>query len=216
MKLRIPDLLLILALIAGGVLAWQTARERTRLEVEHQRLARATGDLRIGDPTKVHILALETGDPLSFAWRVYLPPNYPVKLKIGSPNSGSMGSGSSGSTESREFIARLRVRADESGSLQVFEQFGSGGGMMSLGDKSLADFLMDRSGSVIADEMGKKQVETIDPDGSAILLRLSMPEEMQAEARKTLSPHALNYVPILLEMRLGPEPPPVSPNGPGN
>lgn len=74
MMRRLPDLILILALMVGGVVAWKADRERGRLAAEHARLARMTGDLPIIDPARVHLLALETGEPLHQAWRIYLPP----------------------------------------------------------------------------------------------------------------------------------------------
>ena len=110
MMRRAVDLILLLVFLVGGVWAWTTGRERGRLEVDYKRLVRATGDLTIPEATKVYLRALDTGEPLHFAWRVYLPPHYQFAMRT---NSGSM-SMSSNST-AQEFIARVRFREDDQG-----------------------------------------------------------------------------------------------------
>jgi hypothetical protein len=74
MKHRVLDLYLLIAALIGGTLAWQTGRERSRLSEKYDEPARVTGDLPIADASKVHVRALDTGDPMHFAWRVYYPP----------------------------------------------------------------------------------------------------------------------------------------------
>ena len=87
------DLVLLVVIAAGGVAALQTGRERSRLESTYERLHRKTGDLPIGDPAWVHVRAIETGDPLHFAWRVYFPSNYPKSSSFGSAGQSWSGSG---------------------------------------------------------------------------------------------------------------------------
>src|SRR5262245_45684962 len=66
--------LLVLAVArAGAVLAWQAGRERARLAAHSDRLVAAAGELPADDPTWLCLKALDTGDPLHFAWRVHLP-----------------------------------------------------------------------------------------------------------------------------------------------
>ena len=57
MKHRVVDLLLIVAFLVGGVWAWTSGRERGRLQADHDRLIGKMGDLPIGDPTLLHVLA---------------------------------------------------------------------------------------------------------------------------------------------------------------
>jgi hypothetical protein len=64
---RVVELALIVAVIAGGVLAIRSGREHSQLRAEHQRLARAVGEITSEDPGKVALVALETGDPMHFA-----------------------------------------------------------------------------------------------------------------------------------------------------
>src|SRR5262245_16479620 len=107
------DAILVLVVLYGTLLAWQSGRERRRLTNVYDRLARVTGDLRVTVPNKAHFLALETGDPMHYAWRIYVPPNFALAF---SDKSG--GSSSWWTSGEREFIARLRFRGNEQGHLE--------------------------------------------------------------------------------------------------
>lgn len=182
---RIIELPLLLAVVMGGVLAWQSGRERARLEGTHDRLSREVGNLPIGDPTKVLIRAVETGEPLHFAWQVHLPPNYALAVM----NSGSGFSGSP-SAKSRDFVARVRFREDDEGRLQVGVNFGGNSSRVSLGDRSLADLLRGRWDEILVDRPGVADTAVIEPDRSAVLVRLTLPEGFGEKAGKKPSPHS--------------------------
>src|SRR3954447_22163269 len=121
MKHRILDVILLLTVLIGGVLAWQTGRERGRLAERHRHLARVTGDLPIEDPSKVYVLALDTGEELHYAWRIYFPRN--ARLIV-TDNAGSQSS--SWSSTPAEFIARVRIREDDQRRFEVYYRFLSG------------------------------------------------------------------------------------------
>ncbi len=70
MTRKMFDRFLLRVVLAEGVVAWQTGRERIRLTERHSQLVRVTGDFPIIDPTRVRVRALDTGEPLHFAWRV--------------------------------------------------------------------------------------------------------------------------------------------------
>jgi hypothetical protein len=201
MKYRIPDLMLLVALIVGGGFAWQTARERARLAVDHERLVRATGNLPISDPTKAHFLALDTGEPLHFAWRVYLPANYPVKFRN---REGAMGTGVGPNPQ--EFIARVRLREDHQGSWSIYQAFFGGSSREGLGSKQLSDLLRRGADKILVEQLGAKATATIEANESAVLLRLRLPEDMQAEARRSLPKYEQSrYIPDLFVLEFGPE-----------
>jgi hypothetical protein len=211
MKRRVLDLLMIVAIAVGGFQVWSSSRERTRLESEYRRLVQETGELPIGDPSKAHLRALETGEPLHFAWRVYLPPKFTVRIRDG--HGGSSGTSSS----SREFIARVRFREDQDGNLELYKHFAGGSSRGGFGDPGLAKLLRGRWDKVIVEQFGAGDVATIEPDEPVVLLRLSLPKEMEAEARKTLPPHVLrdNVLPTFYELKLGPDSPRSPPKRPG-
>ncbi len=201
MKHRVWELFLLLVVVVGGILAWNTGRQRSRLQAEYQRLSRLTGDIPIADPTQVYMRAIETGEPLHFAWRVYLPPNY---RQIVTDSSGS--SSSSWSSGATEFITRVRFREDEQGLLQVHTRFSGGSGRMSLGDQSLAKLLRGRWDKIHVEQLGGDDLITLKPDQSAVLLRLTLPDDIQNESREKLNSHIQERcVPVLFELQLGPK-----------
>lgn len=193
------DVLLLLILVCGGFLAWQTGRERRRLTATYDRLARTTGDLAISDPSKVHFLALETGEPLHFAWRAYVPPNYRVTLQ-----SGTTGQSSSWSSSSVEFIARVRFRQDDRGALEVYTHFSGGSSRMGIGDRTLGELLRGRWDKVIVEQVGSAGLTAIDRGKPTVLLRLKLPDDLAKEARKVLTAYDQErLVPVFYELKLG-------------
>lgn len=198
---RILNVLLVLAIAVGGVLAWRSGEERSRLTKQYRRLARITGDFAIDDPSKLYYLALDTGEPFHFAWRVYLPPKYRQVLKHNGGHESSMWS--DGAVQA---LARVRIRENEQGQYMIYTQMPGGSSLMGLGDKALADLLRDRWDEVRVEQLGKDGVAVVEPDGSAVLLRLTLPDAIQAEARKTLSSYVVDeHVPDVVEIKLDPD-----------
>ncbi|CAN5899146.1 hypothetical protein BH23PLA1_BH23PLA1_08550 [soil metagenome] len=201
MKHRAFDLILLVAALIGGFLAWQTGRERSRLEVQYAQLSRKVGDLPITDPSRVHVRALETGDPMHFAWRVYLPPNFNANLRH---NAG--GSSSAWSSDASELIARIRFREDEQNQLQVYTQFSGGSSRFGLGSPELAELLRGRWDELRVEQLGAPEMAAVAQDRSAVLLRLTMPEDMERNAREKLPAWDLEHqVPVLFEWELNPK-----------
>jgi hypothetical protein len=202
MKRRALDLILLAVTLVGGVLAWQTGRERSRLRQTYERLSRRTGDLTIADPSRVHLLALDTGQPLHFAWRVYLPPGYKVALRS---NAGFSFTSWSGSRDPVQFVARVRLREDEQGNWQVYARFSGSSTRTGLGDQKLAELLRGRWREVRVTQLGSPDMVAVEPGRPATLLRLTLPEDLQAEAREKLPADDLRrYVPVLFDLELGP------------
>jgi hypothetical protein len=204
MKHRLLDWLLILALLVGGILAGKTGWERSRLEAKHARLARMTGALPVTDPSKMYFQGIDTGEPLHFAWRVYLPPNYNqvISCRTSTGSSSSTSSSSSGPTE---LIARVRFREDEQGLLQVYDHFGGGSSRMGIGDKALTELLRGRWDRVRVEQLGAPQLAVLGPDQTAVLLRLTLSADLEAEARKRPDGSLQQMLPVLFELVLGPK-----------
>jgi hypothetical protein len=202
-KHRLLDWLLILALLVGGILAGKTGWERSRLEARHARLARMTGDLPVTDPSKLYFQAIDTGEPLHFAWRVHLPPKYNQVLSCRA--GGSSSSSTSSSSGSTELIARVRLREDEQGLLQVYDHFGGGSSRMGIGDKALAELLRGRWDRVRVEQIGAPELAVVGPDQTVVLLRLTLPDDLEAEARKKLDRSMQQSLPVLFELVLGPK-----------
>lgn len=139
MNLKLLDTILLVVTAIGGFLALRAAPEYGPLTQEYTPLVQITGDLSIGDPKKLHLSAIDTGDPMHFAWRVYLPPNFKWELRSISGRGSS-----SGSALSRDLIARVRFRVDEEGALKVYTRFLGGSSVTRLGDERLATLLKNR------------------------------------------------------------------------
>ncbi len=199
MKQRAVELLLVLVVLVGAVLALWSGQERRRLQAEHTRLAQITGDLPVEDPSKVYLRALPTNEPLHFAWRVYYPPNYRDLLKHGAGSSHS-----SWSRSAREFIARVRFREDSKGHLHAYTRFHGGSSTMGLGDRRLSELLQGRWDKIQVEQLGADGIATLETDESAVVLRLTLPRDMQEEARTKLPNYFQDrYSPVLFELTLG-------------
>jgi hypothetical protein len=201
MKHKLFDWFLVLVVLVGGVLAWQTGRERGRLTVRHGRLALLTGDLPAVDATKVYLRAVDTGEPLHFAWRVYLPPSYSQQVSCASM------AGILGSATASEFIARVRIRLDDQGIMEVYTHFGNFSSRSNLGSKVLAELLRGRWHKVTVEQLGAPELVALVPNQPAVLLRLALADDLMDEAKKTFSSNdQTQFVPILYELDLGPKP----------
>jgi hypothetical protein len=199
---RVVELVLIVVIAIGGFLAWRTDQERGRLQRAYDRLSRKAGDLEIGDPTRVHVRAIPTGEPLHFAWRVYLPANYPARVHVSTGHSSAHGGGSR--SQPQEFIARVRFREDENGVLHVYSKFANGSSRMGVGDRAFATLLRGRWNKVVPEQLGANGLVAIEPDRTMTLLRLRLPEDIQEGAKTALSPEQQNgLVPVFFELQLG-------------
>lgn len=200
MKLRVFDILLLIVILVGGVYVWKSGQERSRLTARYARLAGITGDLKITDPTKLHFQALETDDPMHFAWRMYFPPSY--KQVLHSPSTG----GTSWSSGASEFIGRVRFRLNEQGYLDVYTHFAGGSSRTSNVNGALAKLFSDHWDKIKVEQLGAHGLTVLDPDKTVPLLQLKLTDEFQAEAKKSLStPIPSQFVPVFYELKLGPD-----------
>lgn len=200
MKIRILDLVLLLFIVGGGFVSWRSGRQRSLLSAEYQRLVGKTGELTVVDPTRVQVRAIPTGDPKSFAWRVYLPPNYTQILR----QSGGASS-SSTTSDAREFIARVRFGEDAQGRTRVFTRFVGGSSDSGLAPKPLADLLRGRWDQLQVEQIGSARPVTLEPGKSVVILELRIPAGIRADAQKVLTADEITqFAPALFRLELGP------------
>lgn len=200
MKLRALDILLLLIIAIGGVYAWKSGQERSRLRARYNRLASITGDPKITDPARVHIQALETDDPMHFAWRMYYPANYTQLI------ASRDGVGSSWSSDANEFIGRLRFRMSDQGYLDCYEHFSGGSSRGSVVSGPTAKFLVEHWNELQIEQLGADGLAVIDPKETVTLLQITIPEELQAKATRTLgTPIESHLVPDFFRLKLGPD-----------
>ncbi len=199
-SIRLLNTLLLIAAVVGGVLTYRAARVRRELLTEQHRLEQMVGSLQIDDPTKMHVLALDTGQPLHFAWRVYLPAGFKPQWR---KNSGGGGSASSGGAAC-EFVARVRFRENDEGRLEVFTKLGSTSGRGGFGNRQLAELLHDRWDEIEVEQLGRDQLVVVESDEIATLVRLALSESLNQDAKQQL-PKLFwkRYQATLFEYRVG-------------
>jgi hypothetical protein len=168
--------------LVGGVFVWRTAQEQARIRAKIERMSRTAGDLIVADPSKIHVLALDTGEPLHFAWRVFLPADYELVER----NTGARPVGVSApvSVSSREVILRVRFREDAEGRLNLYATQEHGSSRSGFGGKSLSKVLHGRFDKVLVEQLGTKGPVTVGVDEPLDLLSLKLPPDMDAEVSK--------------------------------
>lgn len=201
MRLSILDWLLIAVIAVGGVMAFGSGRERARLEARATRLAAVAGDLPVADPAKLYIVALETGEPLHFAWRIHIPPNYTIK------SASNVGSSSTGwRSDPAEFIARVRFRENADGQLDVYQRFEGSSSRSSFHSPAFARLISGHWKDIKVEQLGSAGVVEIDPKDTVTLVRLTLPEALEAKA-KGMEPEIPErlYKPDMFQLELGPK-----------
>lgn len=206
MKVRVLNLLLLIVIAAGGVSAWRSGSERYQLTKRLDRLTQRAGDLRVPDRSKIYLQAIPTNESLHFAWRIHLPGNVRLQHRV---VSGIESSGSS-STSDTEFIARARLREDESGMLRAYFRFFQTGTRSHVGDAALARLLRGRWDKIRVNQLGSDELVSVDPTRRIALLELSFPPEVQAAELTALPPDfPKKEFPVFFKIELGPPATPV-------
>jgi hypothetical protein len=198
MKCSWVNALLWGVIVAGAICLWRSNSEHIRLQAEAKRLETLTGDLVPADPTQIYVRAIDTEDPLDFAWRVYFPPGYPLHVR---ERHGS--SFSSGNSNAIHGIVRVRLR-EVDGVMQTYRRFPNSAGLSSI-NPELHQFLRGRWDRLAVEQLGKERLEQIDPKSEFIFFRLTLPEDLQNEAESKL-PKGMRseFIPSVFEIRVGP------------
>ena len=173
--IRLLNIVLLLACVIGIFFAILAGTEYHATQREHSRLTAKVGRLPISDPTKVHVLALDTGDPLDFAWLVYLPGQFKGSWKTVVSNSMSSTSGEE-SREPQTDLVRVKFRRID-GQWQMWNKRRTGSGLSSIPE----GMFIDHPGSLNVMQMGQGQVEVVDTDQVATLLQIVAPPDQSSE-----------------------------------
>ena len=198
MKFSWVNALLWVVIVAGAICLWRSNSEHIRLQAEADRLEALTGDLVPADPTQVYVRAIETEDPLDFAWRVYFPPGYPLHVR---QRNGS--SSSSGNSNAIHGIARVCLR-EVDGVMQTYHRLPNSAGLSSI-NPELQQFLRGRWDRLEVEQLGKERLEQLDPKSEFVFIRLTLPEDLQKEAESKLRKGMRSeFTPSVFEIRVGP------------
>ena len=191
---RIIDGLLVVGIVVGAVWAWRLGAERNQLQATYTRLTSKVGDLAGGDPSKILVQSLPTGQPMRFAWRVHLPPG-PFPLKIGSRRFST----TIVPTPGQEAIIRVAFREDDGRFMACVDEAGA----MSdsdLGGPEVADLLRGRWDELSIDQAGRGETLVADPAKPFVLFRLTLPPPLAEAAKPLLMKHDQRSLPVLFEV----------------
>jgi hypothetical protein len=201
---RFLDAFLLMIALAGGVLVFESSQEQARIREKLDQMTRTTGEFSVTDPSRIHVLAVDTGEPLHFAWHVYLPADYELIPREAS--SGPVRVTSPSSIPARELILRVRFREDNEGRLDLYQKHENGSQRGSFGNKALSRVLHGRFDKVLVQQMGKHSVESVGVNEPLDLLSLKLPEDLEAEIRKGLPPEQrAKHDPRFFQFAFGPE-----------
>lgn len=181
MRIRIVDAALAIATIVGAIIAVNSASKLHALQQEHTRLSRTTGDLNISDPGQAHVLALDTGEPLHFAWRVYAPAGH---MMIAESSNGGSSTSSAFNSRPHEFIGRVRISKHRTRGIAVYHNFGNGAGFRTFASAETFEFLREHWNELDIEQLGADATAHIQPGESVTVLRIRLPENLAAESSK--------------------------------
>ena len=173
----LTNLILFVIAVVGAVSAFRASLEHRELDAEHRRLALAVGRLPIEDPSKWHVTATKTEDPLDFRWRIYAPANVKWRSRYATGRGGSGSSMGSGTSKPRYEVARVRFKRAPDGAWQMWLKSGHGSSFSTLGNPAWVRLLDDPS-KLIIHQLGKDEIIVSDVDEVLPMLKIEVPDEV--------------------------------------
>lgn len=171
---------LLVATVIGALLAYRAGKEHREVLAEHTRLEAKVGRLPIRDRSKLHVLALETGDDLCCAWRIYVPADFAL---CNHSSRGQRGHGA-GHARPYECVYRLRLRESGDGVLQAYEDFSGSSTLGDIGDREFAEFIRGRWNEVVIEQLGANEIAVVDADEVATLFRITFSKELKKDVER--------------------------------
>lgn len=198
MKLRFVNILLLVATVVGAYQAIQSLRILQTVQAEQTRIIAKVGELDITDRKLMHVRALESDGPLQFAWRVYLPAGV-SGVVTGNGGGGSSSHGFGDSSDS-EFIARVGISQSKAGHIALYQKFGNGSGLHTFGTPEFLAFVIREQHRLQVVRLADKQTQRPAKGETITLLKISMPDDLAAEARQQFTgPTIQGLIPIIFE-----------------
>jgi hypothetical protein len=203
-KYSLRTLLLIVVIVCLAIpLVLQSFKLR-RVEAELRRLRIETGQLTVDDPTKVHVVAVETDEPNTWRWRMFLPKGVRYTWCLGygdipaqgvpQPKMESSSNVQYSETPAEVLIdARLRQLDDDRWSLKVSSKIGDREDQMNGTRLIIPDEDMRWTREVPSTQgsvLGSRGTEVLDPAGPIVLLMRRSNERQPAGSFRQWAPSA--------------------------
>lgn len=119
-RFSLGSFVLAITLACVGVSHYSVSRQNRDLSEENRKLKEVAGYITVDDPEMAYVMLLESGDPLTWRCRVYLPPGKKFSIwraaqwvQDGWPESPGGGSGPTGTGE--QFLVTVAMYRDAEG-----------------------------------------------------------------------------------------------------
>ncbi|MFO0904397.1 MAG: hypothetical protein U0939_15440 [Pirellulales bacterium] len=181
---------LILSILVGAVLAVRSGLRYRRISDQNVHLVRQTGRLQIDDPTRVHMLATPTGEPMHWLWRVYYPVGYSPASGIKTMSGAMTSGGGSPTTTPQEFWLRVRLRETSPGTMQIYSSYASGSSLSGLEDGPIRKEFPNWWNDIEIEQLAIDEPLTYGVDEGAVYLTLRFPPHRLKEIEQKLGVEA--------------------------
>ena len=176
--------LLAVTVVCLAVSHWQTSRQLASSQLELRRLRDEVGYLSVDDKSKFHAVALDTDEPNTWQWRLFIPKNHRYKWNLACENipqhippaqagSTTVSNEPYWETDNEVLVtARLRQNDNKSWTLSVSSKIGDSKHQMAGGTLTIPEDKMSWLGSSTDGRVvGSRGTAVRDPDGPIILLQ---------------------------------------------
>lgn len=184
MRIRVINTTLLVITLIGVVFAYRAGNKYRQLLAEYTQLEAELGQMPIADPSKICVLALETGEELHFAWRVYFPANSQPRWRH-TYSWGSSTGWTLSSNDPMQCIVRVRIREDGHGALEMFTKKDAGGSRTVLAERELADLVRGHWNELPIEQLGANGMVMVNPIEIATLLRLTLPADLKQKGEES-------------------------------
>jgi hypothetical protein len=194
-KFSLRLLLVLVAIVCLAIGSYVVGTKLANAERELRKLRNETGALTVSDRSKVHIISVDTGEPNTWRWRMFIPKGHKYSWHIADenipkndvPTRAGIGGFSNESYWERDnevlVTAKLREGDNKNWTLSVDPRIGDSEAQMAGASLQIPDKKLQWRGTVpcvdgqVAGSLG---VEMRDPRGAIILLQ-SRPCERQTD-----------------------------------
>lgn len=178
--------LLAVTVVCLAVALWNTSTRLNSAESELRKLRNEAGYLTIDDRSKLHAVAIDTGEPNTWRWRMFVPKgvryewniaceDIPMHSPPARPAASAVSNEPYWDTETEVLVtARLRKADEETWTLSVTSKVGDsndqlGGTTLRIPREKIE--WMGNTPSVDGQVLGARGTAVRDPDGPIILLQ---------------------------------------------
>jgi hypothetical protein len=190
-SISLLSFLLVVMLLALGLAALRLSQRAELAEREARALRDQAGALSVGDRGRVHAIALDSKDPRTWQWRLYVPKGnrYAWRIAAGAISRDSVPArsvaGISGEPywkSDNEVLVTANLRREPDGTWMFSVRSKIGGGMSQMGGAELtvpAEELSWLEGAGCTDGrlLGDRGTADLDPRGPIILLQRRLCEQ---------------------------------------